>query len=222
MDLIPTTGEPGDLVGVEGTDFAALSSVGIGFGPEVDVTGESPTVTDNGEGSNPRIITGYTAKQPIKPGSFIWTIDFGQASPVEYSDNGDGTLESNSGPGFTGTINYTTGYFTQNSTSFTSFPATNPEIDYTTYEFDVTPVGLATNSSGGFSGEITVPDIWNGTEPVTVIDDQGHVATSDFTIYGSDVVPEPLTIGAIVLLSSAALVISFYWLRKRSYIKSAP
>ena len=115
------------------------------------------------------------------------------------------------------TINYTTGYFTQTSTSFTSFLASDIEIDYTTYEFDVTSSGLATNSSGMLSGEITVPDIWNGTEPVTVIDDQGNVATSNFTIYGSDVVPEPLTIGAIVLLSSAALVVSFYCLRKRSY-----
>jgi hypothetical protein len=217
VDLTPTTGEPGDPVDVEGTDFAASASVGIGFGPEVDVTGELPTVTDNGEGSNPRIITGYTANKPIKPGSFFWAVNFGQAEPTEYSDNGDGTLDSNSGPAFTGTINYTTGYFTQTSTSFTSFPASDIEIDYTTYEVDVTPSGLATNSSGMLSGEITVPDIWNGTEPVTVIDDQGNVATSNFTIYGSDVVPEPLTIGAIVLLSSAALVVSFYCLRKRSY-----
>jgi hypothetical protein len=44
----------------------------------------------------------------------------------------------------------------------------------------------------------------------------GHTATSDFITTGSDVVPEPLTIGAIILLSSAALVVSFYWLRKKS------
>ena len=217
MDLTPTTGEPGDPVGVEGNGFAASSSVGVGFGPEVVITDESPTITDNGAGQNPRIITGYTAKQPIKPGSFNWAINFEQTTPIEYSDNGDGTLDSSYGPAFTGTINYTTGYFTQTSTSFTGFAASDPELDYTTYEFDVTPSGLATNSSGMLSGEITVPDIWNGTEPVTLIDDQGNVATSDFTIYGSDVVPEPLTIGAIVLLSSAALVVSFYCLRKRSY-----
>ena len=217
MDLTPTTGEPGDPVGVEGNGFAASSSVGVGFGPEVVITDESPTITDNGAGQNPRIITGYTAKQPIKPGSFNWAINFEQTTPIEYSDNGDGTLDSSYGPAFTGTINYTTGYFTQTSTSFTGFAASDPELDYTTYEFDVTPSGLATNSSGMLSGEITVPDIWNGTEPVTLIDEQGNVATSDFTIYGSDVVPEPLTIGAIVLLSSAALVVSFYCLRKRSY-----
>lgn len=215
VNLTPTTGEPGDPVVVDGTDFAASASIGIGFGPEIGITNESPTVTDNGQGENPRIITGYTAKQPIKPGSFIWAIDFGQASPVQYSDNGDGTLESNSGPAFTGTINYTTGYFTQTSTSFTSFPATNPEIDYITYAFDVTPSGLATDSSGMLSEGITVPEIWNGTEPVTVIDDQGNLASSDFTVSGSDVIPEPLTITAIILLSSVALVVSFYGLRKR-------
>jgi hypothetical protein len=213
VDLMPTTGEPGDPVVVDGTDFAASSSVGVGFGPEVDVTGELPTVTDNEE--NPRIITGYTANKPIKPGSFFWSINFGQASPVEYSDNGDGTLESNSGPAFTGTINYTSGYFTQTSTSFTSFPATDIEIDYTTYAFDVTPSGLATDSSGMLSEEITVPEIWNGTAPVTVIDDQGNLASSDFTVSGSDVIPEPLTITAIILLSSVAVAVSFYGLRKR-------
>ncbi len=222
IDLTPTTGEPGDLVDVEGTDFAASSSVGIGFGPEVNVIDESATVTDNGAGSNPRIITGYTADHPIKPGSFSWEFQL-DIFEVSQSDNGDGTLNNILGSAqIKGTINYTTGYFTYTATTLTTYAATDHKLNYTTYAFDVTPSGLATNSSGGLSGEITVPAIWNGTEPVTVIDDQGNVATSDFTIYGSDVVPEPLTIGAIVLLSSAALVISFYWLRKRSHTKSTP
>jgi hypothetical protein len=47
------------------------------------------------------------------------------------------------------------------------------------------------------------------------MDEAGNMATSDFTTYGSDVVPEPLTVATIVLLSSAALVVSFYWLRKK-------
>jgi hypothetical protein len=75
--------------------------------------------------------------------------------------------------------------------------------------------------AGAFSENITVPAIWNGTEPLTVVDAMGNMATSDFTIYGSDVVPEPLTIGAIVLLSSAAIVVSFYWLRKKPTNKRA-
>jgi hypothetical protein len=79
----------------------------------------------------------------------------------------------------------------------------------------VTPaVGVPTDGSGAFTVDVTVPDIWNGTEPVTAVDELGNTATSDFVITGSDVVPEPLTIGAIVLLSSVALVVSFHFLRK--------
>ena len=33
VTLTPTSGEPGDSITVEGTDFAATSSVGIGCGP---------------------------------------------------------------------------------------------------------------------------------------------------------------------------------------------
>lgn len=212
VNLTPTTGTPGDPVVVDGTDFAASASIGIGFGPEVAITDESPTVIDNDV--NPRIITGYVANIPVKPGSFYWNISFG-GIPVWYTDNGDGTLSSVSGAAFTGTIDYATGYFTQTSTSLTGFEDESHDIDYITYEFDVTPSGLATDSSGMLSGEITVPAIWNGTHPVTVIDDQGNLASSNFTVSGSDVIPEPLTIGAVILLSSAALAISFYGLRKR-------
>jgi hypothetical protein len=214
VDLTPTTGEPGDPVVVDGSDFAASASIGIGFGPEIVITNEYPTVTDNGVGENPRIITGYTAYKPIKPGSFSWVIHL-EEQTVMYSDNGDGTLTSQINEQFTGTINYTTGYFTQTSTSMTTRNDDSHDLDYTTYAFDVTPSGLATDSSGMLSEEITVPEIWNGTEPVTVIDDQGNLASSDFTVFGSDVIPEPITIGAIILLSSVALVVSFYGLRKR-------
>jgi hypothetical protein len=48
-----------------------------------------------------------------------------------------------------------------------------------------------------------------------VIDEAGNMATSDFAVVGSDFVPEALTVGAIVLLTSAAVVVSFYWLRKK-------
>jgi len=215
--LTPTSGEPSDLVGVEGTDFAASTSVGIGFGPEVDVIDEIPTVKDNE--ADPRIINGSTANHHIKPGSFNWDFSLGALS-VSCSDNGDGTLSSTAGEEMTGTINYTTGFFTITSTVFTGFTDEDHTIDYTTYEFDVTPSGLATNGSGMLSGEFTVPAIWNETHTVTVVDEEGNIATSDFDVYGSDVVPEPLTMGAIVLLSSAALVVSFYCLRKRSYTKN--
>ena len=215
---MPTLGEPGDTVGFEGTDFAALTSVGIGFGPEVIITDESNTLADTGKGSNPRTISGFTANHPIKPGSFNWTINQG-GMILEYFDNGNGTLWSYVVQDFDSVINYTTGYFRRTTSGVVEWDLLANTVDYTTYEFDVTPAGLATNSSGGVSGEFTVPDIWNGTEPVTIIDGAGNMAATDFTVEGSDIIPEPLTIGALVLLSSAALVVSFYCLRKRSYNK---
>jgi hypothetical protein len=52
------------------------------------------------------------------------------------------------------------------------------------------------------AGSPDVPDSWGGIHYT-------EEANSTVTI------PQPLTIGAIVLLSSVALVISFYWLRKK-------
>ena len=209
VQLTPTTGEPGDTIGVEGTDFAASTSVGIGLGPEVEIIDESVPV--QGEWS---VINGTTEYHPIKPGSFEWEYLVG-AIPSNIGDNGDGTLNNPDLYFVSGMINYTTGFFTRTSSTPVDFEHSQHKVNYTTYEFDVTPAGLRTNSSGMLSGEFTVPDIWNGTEPVTVIDEAGNLAISDFTVEGSDIIPEPLTIGAIVLLSSAALVVSFYWLRKK-------
>ena len=73
-----------------------------------------------------------------------------------------------------------------------------------------------TDALGGFTGNITVPDIWNGTAPVTAIDEEGNIASSDFTVTGSPIVPEALTFGGVVLLSSAALVIATFSFRKRT------
>ena len=218
VELTPTSGEPGDSVGVEGTDFAVSASIGIGFGPEVAIADESNTIADTGKGSAPRTISGFTDYYPIKPGSFNWTFNQG-GTLLDYYDNGDGTLWSYVGTPVTTVINYTSGFFSRTGSGVVEWDLLGSTVDYTTYEFDVTPAGLRTNSSGGLSGELTVPAIWNGTESVTVVDEAGNVATSDFTVEGSDVIPEPLTMGAIVLLSSAALVVSFYCLRKRPYNK---
>ena len=217
VSLNPNSGEPDDLVGVEATGFEPSTAISVGFGPEVNVVGENPTITDTGEGSYPREMSGYTAYSPIKPGSFSWIIDYGLE--IEYFDNGDGTLNSTVVGTFSGTINYTSGYFYRTSTTGTDFVIQEHEISYTTYEFDVTPTNLASSASGNVSANMTIPAIWNGTHPVTLIDSIGNLATSDFEVYGSDIVPEPLTVGAIVLLSSAALATSFYFLRKRSYDK---
>jgi hypothetical protein len=218
VELTPTSGEPGDSVTVEGTDFAATNNVGIGCGPEVTVTGEVHDITNVDIGGpdvyGPFVAT--TVHYPIKPGSFSFHCDVSGVTS-DYYDNGDGTLNTESTYAIDPFANYVTGEFGRSSSSSWSTYTVNFTASYTYFQFNVTPAGgVPTDALGAFTVDITVPDIWNGTEPVTVMDEAGNVAISDLTIYGSDVVPEALTIGAIVLLSSAALVVSFYWLRKKS------
>jgi len=217
VELTPATGEPGDSVTVEGTDFNATNAVGICLGPEVTVTDEVHDITNVTIGG-PDVYGPFTAitdHYPIKPGSFSFVCDVSDVVS-EYFDNGDGTLNTESTYAVDPFVNYVTGEFGRSSNSAWETFIVNFTASYTYYQFNVTPAaGVPTDASGAFTVNITVPAIWNGTEPVTVMDEAGNMATSDFTTTGSDVVPEPLTVGAIVLLSSAALAVSFYWLRKK-------
>jgi hypothetical protein len=217
VELTPTSGAPGDSVTVEGTDFSATNAVGICLGPEVTITDEFHDVTNVTIGG-PDVYGPFTAitdHYPIKPGSFSFHCDVSGVTS-DYFDNGDGTLNTESTYAVDPFVNYVTGEFGRSSNSPWETYIVNFTANYTYYQFNVTPAaGVITDASGAFTADITVPDIWNGTEPITVMDEAGNMATSDFTTIGSDVVPEPLTVGAIVLLSSAALVFSFYWLRKK-------
>jgi hypothetical protein len=217
VELTPTSGAPGDSVTVEGTDFNATNAVGICLGPEVTITDEFHDVTNVTIGG-PDVYGPFTAitdHYPIKPGSFSFHCDVSGVTS-DYFDNGDGTLNTESTYAVDPFVNYVTGEFGRSSNSPWETYIVNFTANYTYYQFNVTPAaGVITDASGAFTADITVPDIWNGTEPITVMDEAGNMATSDFTTIGSDVVPEPLTIGAVVLLSSAALSISFYIVRKR-------
>jgi hypothetical protein len=215
--LTPTSGTPEDSINVEGTGFAASKTVGIGWGPPVEVVKDPATVTKEGSLE----FYGTTSQHPIEPNSFKWTYQYG-AMEMSFPDNGDGTLYDPAGGRLSsGSINYTSGYFhcIMQTTSQTITPG---KFSYTTYYFNsinsTFPI-LPTDGSGAITGQITVPQIWNGTETVTVIDEAGNVGTSDFTVEGSDVIPEPLTLGAIMLLSSAALFVGFCWLRKKTINK---
>ena len=213
IQLTPTSAEPGDSIEIEGTGFAASNTVGIGWGPLVGVVNDPATLTQVGD----QEFYGTTSQHPIKPGSFKWGYLYG-ALPLYVEDNGDGTIHDPAGGRVSvASINYTSGYFHCRFTS-SSNTYTAGQFNYTTYYFNsinsTLPI-LATDASGAFSANITVPNIWNGTETVTVIDEAGNMATSDFTVFGSDFVPEALTVSAIVLLTSTALVVSFYWLRKK-------
>jgi hypothetical protein len=188
-----------------------LVSVGLGFGAEVEVTDESVTT----EHPNSLTWTGYTASVPIKPGSFHWTYLRGTLE-VEVYDNGDGTLDDYAGFMSLGTIDYATGFFSRTSQTTSSIPISGDTLNYTTYESDVTsPEGETTSASGFLIATIIVPSVPNGTYTITAIDEMGDVGTGSFQVVGSDVIPEPLTVGAIVLLSSTAVIASFCWTRKR-------
>jgi len=219
VELTPTSGEIGDSINIEGTGFAASKTVGIGWGPQVAVTNDPTTVTKVGD------LEFYvtTSQHPIKPGSFQWTYLY-DAAELYVEDNGDGTIHDPAGGRVAdASINYTAGYFYCRF-SPTTRTLTSEHYSYTSYYFNsinsTLPI-LATDASGAFTANITVPDIWNETSTVTVIDEAGNTATSGFTVFGSDVppIPEALTIGAIVLLTSTAIVVSFYWLRKKPTTK---
>jgi hypothetical protein len=216
ITLNPTSGEPNDSVEVTGTDFAASSPVGIGFGAEV--AGNDSNMTYSGTGVGP--YSGKVSRWPIKPGSFNLTVDTTMSGGIisYYLDNGNGTL-SGSFEGAFGDINYTTGEWSRTSTADLTDLEQLYSATYTCYEFNVTPAeGTTADSLGAFIANITVPMAVNGTNPVTVIDEQGNMATSDFTVFGSPVIPEVLTLGVIVLLSSAAVAIAAFGARKRPEI----
>lgn len=213
ISLNPTSGEPDDSVEVTGTDFAALNPVGIGFGAEM-AQSDSDMVYD-GTGVGPYY--GVASHWPIKPGSFILTSDTtsGGGQISTYTDDGNGNL-TGSFEGAYGDINYTTGEWSRTSTVDLTDYEQVYSATYTCYEFNATPAeGITTDALGAFTVNITVPSIWNGTHPVTAIDEEGNIASSDFTVSGSPFVPEPLTFGVIVLLSSFAVGVAAFVFRKR-------
>jgi hypothetical protein len=214
ITLNPTSGEPDDSVEVTGTDFAASTPVGIGFGAEV--AGSDSDMVYNGTGMGPYY--GMVSHWPIKPGSFVLTSDTtasgGQVST--YTDDGDGTL-SGSFEGAFGDINYTTGEWSRTSTVDLTGYTQVYSATYTCYEFNVTTAeGINTDSLGAFTVNITVPMQYNGTSPVTAIDEEGNISTSDFTVSGSPIIPEAWSFGVGVLLSSVAVGIATFVLRKRT------
>jgi hypothetical protein len=213
VELTPTSGAPGDSISVEGTDFAASKTVAVAWGPPVEVIDDAAPVTQEGDLE----FYGTTSQHPIQPGTFKWKY-LNDAVELFINENGDGTLHDPAGGRLSsGTINYTSGYFHARMVS-SSRTYSAGKFSYTTYQFNSANSGLPilpTDSSGAFTANITVPAIWNGTETVTIIDEAGNIATSDFTVVGSDVVPEPLTLGAIALLTSTAIVVSLYWLKKK-------
>jgi hypothetical protein len=205
---------PGGTVSVSGTGFHTSTGVGIGFGAEVAVTSSEYHSIDNTVGYGP--FTATTNYYPIKPSSLMWhCVVSSDTSVVEsdYTDNGDGTCASSSTYAISPFVNYVTGQFGRSTNSawdsFTVYYTAN----YTYYQYRVTPgAGITANSTGGFTASITIPSVANGVYAVTAVDANGTMATA-YVGVGMPI-PESLTVGAVVVLSSVALVASVVLLRK--------
>ncbi len=218
LALTPTAQAPESSVTVNGTGFGANQAVGIGFGAEVNVVNGTMVVTgpfDTGTGP----YTSFISHVPIKPGTFrhsknvtstIWSVD---------ADLGNGTLNSTTPVFVNGTINYVTGQWTlYTSTPISSSIHFMNLINYTYYQYNVTPVaGVTTNSSGGFTTSITVPNVANGTYTITAVDTEGHIATGTLTV--DNTIPEGLTMGVMLALASFAAIVSTRYFRKRPKIE---
>ncbi len=216
ITLNPNAQAPGAIVTVSGTSFGATKAVGIGFGSEVAKTDFNMNYTGTGTGP----YTGTVTTGPIKPGSFVLYSDTTSGGGLisTYNDQGDGTTLG-SFEGATGTINYVTGVWTRVTTVDVTGIVTNYTATYVTYQYNVTPAtGATTSASGTFSAGITVPSVANGSYNVTAIDAGGNRATSSLTVDAT--IPEGLTIGVIVLLSSFAVIVGGKYFGKQIRIKN--
>jgi hypothetical protein len=217
LTLTPTAQAPSASVTVDGTGFSATNAVGIGFGAEV--AGVDYNMAYTGTGMGP--YKGTVSYRPIKPGSFVLYSDTTAGGGIvsTYTDNGDGTtLWSYDGTPM-GTINYTTGEWSRSSTVDVSGIATNYTATYTRYAYNVTPAAAVTTlPSGAFTALITVPAVANGNYNVTAIDTAGNRAFATLTV--DSTIPEGLTIGVMVLLSTVAVIVGSLHFRKQPRIKS--
>lgn len=213
LTLTPAVQAPGASVTVDGADFGATRAVGIGFGAEVNVINEVMNTTGPyGVGTGPYY--GNIA-YPVKPGTFKMSLIIPGGASMEMVGDvaGNGTLNLIF-PGFVNaTIDYVTGQYTCFMTGAVPVDRQSwPHIvNYTRYEYNVTPAaGVLTGGSGTFSASITVPSVANGNYVVTAIDTQGNVATATLTT-----VPEGLTLGVMLTLSTIAMIASKRHFRKR-------
>lgn len=217
ITLTPTAQAPGASVSVAGTGFGATKAVGIGFGAEVAGSDTNMAYTGTSDGLT---WSGRVSKWPIKPGSFVLTSDTtsGAGLVSVYTDDGDGTT-TGTFEGAVGTIDYTTGQWTRVTTVSVTGIAANYTATYTRYAYNVTPAaGVTTLASGAFSASITVPAVANGNYAVTAIDTQGNRAVASLAV--DSAIPEGLTVGVMVIVSSVAVIVGTRYFRKQAKIKS--
>jgi hypothetical protein len=215
ITLTPNSQAPGGTVTVTGTGFGATKALGIGLGAEVPVTGEShPIPSPSGTGP----FTATTNHPPIKPGSFSFHCTVSSDTNVvesDYTDKGDGTLATESTYALDPFVIYATGQFGRSTTSAWDGYTVVYATTYTGYQYNVTPAGNpSTSSSGTFTATITVPaGLANGNYNVTAIDTAGNRAFATLTV--SNVVPEVLPVGTLMLLTMLAVAAGSWYFRKR-------
>jgi hypothetical protein len=201
---------PGDSLTVEGTDFAATSAVGIGFGEEVTVTWEAHEIPEPaGNGPFIAIVNHY----PIKPGSLSFHCDVSGVTSDYYDDYGNGTLNTTSLYAVDPFVNYVTGEFGRSTNSPWDGYIVVFYANYTYYQNATPDEGITTDGAGSFTASVNVPSIVNGDYSVTAVDDKGNFATSTETV---EIIPEGLTFGIMALLSSVTVLVGSHYLRKRS------
>jgi hypothetical protein len=213
ITLTPTTQGPGSAVTVDGTGFGATKAVGIGFGAEV--AGSDTDMAYSGTGMGP--YAGRVSNWPIKPGSFVLTSDTssggGGGIISTYTDAGDGTTIWSYDGTVMGTIDYVTGNWSRTTTVDVTGIAANYSATYTRYQYNVTPAaGVTTLGSGAFTASITVPSVADGSYTVTAVDTQGNKATATLVVDHN--IPEGLTVGVMVALSSVAVVVGTRYFKK--------
>jgi hypothetical protein len=218
ITLTPTAQTPGASVSVAGTGFGATKAVGIVCGAEIAVTGEVHNIpSPSGTGPFTAIMNHY----PIKPGSFSFHCTVSSDTNVvesDYTDNGDGTLASSSTYALNPFVNYITGAFGRSTSSAWDGYTVVYTASYTYYAYNMTPAaGITTSGAGAFTASVTVPTMANGNYNVTAIDTGGNRATATL---GVNVIPEGFTIGIIVLLSTAAVIVGSHCFRKQSKFES--
>ena len=223
ITLTPTAQAPTGSVTVNGTGFGATKAVGIGLGVEVAVTGEEHPITNltigpDGEGLYGPFTT-KTNHWPIKPGSFSFHCDVSGVESDYTDDYSNGTLASSSTYARNPFVNYVTGEFGRSSTADWSTYTVVYTASYTYYTYNVTPAaGVTTTGAGAFSASITVPSVADGSYTVTAIDTVGNKATSTLTV--DHTIPEGLTLGVMLALSTIAVIVSIRYFRKQPKIKS--
>jgi hypothetical protein len=217
ITLTPTAQAPGASVSVSGTGFAATNAVGIGFGAEV--AGYDTNMAYSGTGTGP--YTGRVSHYPIKPGSFVLTSDTSSGAGIvsTYTDVGDGTTRWSYDGTIMGTINYVTGAWSRSTTVDVTGIAAIYSANYTYYQYNVTSAaGVTTGPSGTFTASITVPTVADGSYNVTAVDSQGNRGWATLSV--SSAIPEGLTIGIMMLLSSLAVIASARSFRKRPKVQN--